>query len=75
MKAELGPLKTPDDAMRRLDTLNLWITAGLLSGSAGSAACRSIEIWLRGHESKLTQHVVEDLAREVKRLKKALRVA
>ncbi len=51
--AELGPLKTVQDAMRRLERLNIWISAGLLTGSQGGAAVRSIEVWLKGHESRL----------------------
>ncbi len=73
MEAELGPLETVEDAMRRLDRLNLWISAALLTGSQGGAAVRSIEVWLRGHESRLTEKVVEELAVEVKRLKSELR--
>ena len=73
VEAELGPLETVADAMRRLDRLNLWISAGMLSGSQGGAAVRSIEVWLRGHESRLTEKVVEELAVEVKRLKSELR--
>ncbi len=72
VEAELGPLETIQDAMRRLDRLNLWISAGMLSGSQGSAAVRSIEVWLRGHESRLTEKVVEELAGEVHRLKSEL---
>ncbi len=69
VETELGQLETPEDAMRRLDRLGLWITAGMLSGSAGSAAVRSVEVWLRGHESKLTERVVEELQADVSRLK------
>ena len=69
VERELGPLDTVDDAMRRLDRLGLWITAGMLTGSAGSAAVRSVEVWLRGHESKMTQEVVEALKADVARLK------
>ena len=58
--------------MRRLDRLNLWISAGLLTGSQGGAAVRSIEVWLRGHESRLTEKVVEELAGEVMHLKAEL---
>lgn len=72
VEAELGTLETVQDAMRRLDRLNLWISAGLLTGSQGGAAVRSIEVWLRGHESRLTEKVVEELAVEVKRLKSEL---
>ncbi len=58
--------------MRRLDRLGLWIAAGMLTGSAGSAAVRSIEVWLRGHESQLTERVVEELQSDVTRLKAQL---
>ncbi len=61
VREELGLLESVDDAMRRLDRLNVWIASGFLTGSAGSAASRCLEIWLRGHESKLTQQVVEEL--------------
>ena len=72
VERELGSLESVEDAMRRLDRLNLWISAGMLSGSQGSAAVRSIEVWLRGHESRLTEKVVEELAGEVHRLKSEL---
>ena len=70
--AELGPLETVDDAMRRLDRLNVWIASGFLTGSAGSAASRCLEIWLRGHETRLTERVVEELQADVERLKAEL---
>ena len=44
----------------------------MLTGSAGSAAVRSIEVWLRGHESQLTERVVEELQADVARLKAEL---
>lgn len=72
VEAELGPLETVQDAMRRLDRLNLWISAGMLSGSQGSAAVRSIEVWLRGHETRLTEKVVEELSAEVQHIKNEL---
>lgn len=59
--------------MQRLDRLGLWITAGMLTGSAGSAAVRSVEVWLRGHESRLTEQVVEELSGELQRVKAELR--
>ncbi len=72
VEAELGTLETVQDAMRRLDRLNLWISAGLLTGSQGGAAVRSIEVWLRGHESRLTERVVEEIQADVKRLRAEL---
>ena len=70
--SELGPLETVQDAMRRLDRLNIWIASGLLSGSQGSASVRAVEVWLRGHETRLTERVVEELSGEVQRLKTEL---
>ena len=49
--------------------VNLWIAAGMLSGSQGSAGVRAIEVWLRGHETRLTEKVIEELGGEVRRLK------
>ena len=72
VERELGALECVEDAMRRLDRLGLWIAAGMLTGSAGSAAVRSIEVWLRGHESQLTERVVEELQKDVTRLKAQL---
>ena len=70
---ELGRLETVEDAMRRLDRLNTRIAAGLLSGSQGGAAVRSIEVWLRGHESKLTACVVDELQGDIERLKAGIK--
>ena len=79
VEAELGPLETVEDAMRRLDKLNVWIASGLLSGSQGSASVRAVEVWLKGREARLTERIVEELHDEVERLKahiatKAVRV-
>ncbi len=73
VERELPPLDSVDSAMQRLDRLGLWITAGMLTGSAGSAAVRSVEVWLRGHESRLTEQVVEELSGELQRVKAELR--
>ncbi len=73
VERELPLLDSVDSAMQRLDRLGLWITAGMLTGSAGSAAVRSVEVWLRGHESRLTEQVVEELSGELQRVKAELR--
>ncbi len=72
VERELGQLASVEDAMRRLDRLNVWIASGLLSGSQGSAAVRAVEVWLRGHESRLTEQVVEELTSDVRRLQTEL---
>ena len=64
-----GELQTLDDAQRRLERIGVWAAAGLLAGSVAGAAVRSIEVWLRAHESKLTEAVVEELKADVDRIK------
>ena len=64
-----GPLETIEDAQRRLERLGVWSAAGLLAGSVAGAAVRSVEVWIRAHESQLTRDVVEELKHEVTRLK------
>jgi hypothetical protein len=61
VEAELGPLESLEDAMRRLERLGIWIAAGMLPGAAGSASCRSVEVWVRAHESRLTREVIDSL--------------
>lgn len=73
VEQELPPLESLESAMLRLDRVGLWAAAGMLTGSVASAVVRSVEVWIRGHESKLTREVVEDLRGETARLKAALR--
>ncbi len=73
VERELPPLDSLDSAMLRLDRIGLWAVAGMLSGSVAGAVVRSVEVWIRGHESKLTREVVEDVKNEVARLKAALK--
>jgi hypothetical protein len=44
-----------------------------MSGSVAGAAVRSVDVWLKAHESKLTREVVEDIKGEVARLKADLK--
>ena len=60
--------------VRRLERLGVWSAAGFLSGSVAGAAVRSVEVWLKAHESRLTERVVDELTSDVKRLKGELRV-
>jgi hypothetical protein len=69
-----GPLDRLEDAQRRLERLGVWSAAGFLSGSVAGAAVRSVEVWLKAHESRLTERVVDELTSDVKRLKGELRV-
>ncbi|UCG87927.1 MAG: hypothetical protein JSW71_05120, partial [Gemmatimonadota bacterium] len=69
VEAAFGPLETIEDAQRRLERLGVWAAAGMLAGTVAGAAVRSVEVWLKAHESRLTQDVVESLKKEVDRLK------
>ena len=69
VETAFGMLDSLEDAQRRLERLGVWAAAGLLPGSVAGAACRSVEIWIRASESKLTREVVEELKAEVARLK------
>ena len=73
VQQELGRLETIEDAQRRLDLIGVWSLAGMLPGAVAGAAVRSVEVWIRAHESKLTREVVEDLKGEVDRLKRELK--
>ncbi len=52
VETELGPLATIDDAMRRLDKLNVWIASGLLTANQGSASVRAVQVWIRSYQSR-----------------------
>ena len=73
VELELPPLTDIESAMQRLDVVCKWALAGMIHGAIASAAVRSVEVWLRGHESKLTQHVIDQLTADVKRLKAGLK--
>ena len=68
VEAELGALVTLEDAQHRLDKIGLWALAGLLAGSVAGSAVRSVEVWVRTHESRLTQEVVTDLRQRLDEL-------
>lgn len=57
----LGALDTLEDASRWLRQIGIWAAAGKLSGAVANACVRSVEVWLKAHESKLTRQVVDDL--------------
>ena len=73
VEAAFGPLEAIADAQRRLERLGVWAAAGLLTGSVAGAAVRSVEVWLKAHESRLTENVVDELTGQLKRLKDELR--
>lgn len=73
VEAAFGQLDTVEDAMRRLERLGVWASAGLLAGSVGGVAVRSVEVWLKAHESQLTETVVNELRGRLDELEGQLR--
>lgn len=65
VEAQLGELATLEDAMRWLRQIGLWCAAGMLAGSVASACNRSVEVWVRAHESRLTREVVDQLRKRL----------
>jgi len=61
VEAELGELNSIEDAQRWLRTIAMWTAAGMLTGAAGNVCVRSVEVWVKANESKLTREVVESL--------------
>jgi hypothetical protein len=71
--AALPPLVTLEDAKHRLDQLGRWIAGGMLSGTQGMGAVRSVEAWCRAFESemdrqalKAAEHRISELEGELK---------
>ena len=73
VEAELPPLTDLESAMRRLDIVARWALAGLVPGAIASAAVRSCEVWIRGHDAKLTREVVDQLRGRLEELEGQLR--
>ena len=73
VEQELGQLETVDDAMRRPDRICLWALGGLLPCVVANASVRSVEVWLKASESKLTEKVVEELQADLERVKRELK--
>ncbi len=69
----LGALDTLEDAGRWLRQIGIWAAAGKLSGAVANACVRSVEVWLKTHESKLTRQVVDDLKGRLAELEGQLR--
>ena len=70
--SELGALETPEDALRRLDLVTRWGSAGLLSGSVMHAAVQACRVFLdhvhnrRGETITALQDRVKELEAELK---------
>lgn len=63
-----GSLGSLEDAERRLERIGVWAVAGMLPGSVAGAAVRSIEVWIKANESKLSREIVEGLRKRLDEL-------
>lgn len=73
--AELTPLKTYEDAKERLDIIARAAMSGVLDDKACNAAIRAISEWVKTTSEEATKHVVEDLAKELARVKRQIGAA
>lgn len=65
VEAELGSLDSLEDAQRWLRMIALWTAAGMLTGAAGNVCVRSVEVWLKGAEAKLSREITTELRRRL----------
>lgn len=70
---ELPPLTDLDSAKHRLDRIGIWAAAGLVPGTVAGAVVRSVEVWIKAHESELTNRVVDELKGDLARLRRELK--
>lgn len=75
VEREMGPLQSVDDAKRRLERLGVWCAAGLLPGSVGGAAVRSVAEWVRAHEIGVLEKQAEVLAERVEEMDRERKAA
>ena len=73
VEQELGKLQTLEDAERWLRIVGSWAAAGMLPGAVASACVRSVEVFVRAHEAKVTRKLVEELQRKIAAHEAALR--
>lgn len=73
VEQELGPLTDLESAMHRLDRVGIWTLAKLVTGTSSNSVVRSVEVWLKAHESELTNKVVDELKGDLARLRRELK--
>jgi len=69
---ELPPLETHEDGKAWLEIVGRAVACGRMREAAGQCVIRAVEGWLKAEGERLTAVVVEDLKREVDRLKEEL---
>ena len=70
---ELGALDSLEDATRWLRQVALWGASGLIHGTVLHGLVRAVEVWVRTHESKLTEQVVNNLRKRLEELEGQLK--
>jgi len=73
VETELGALASLEDAERWLRTIGTWAAAGMLPGAVASACVRSVEVFVRAQEAKVTRKLVEETQRKIAALEAQLR--
>jgi len=72
IESRLPKLDSVKHAKRRLEIVGNWAAAGLLSGSAAGACVRSVEVWLKLHDSELDREHIKALEERIKELEAEL---
>ena len=73
VEAELGVLTSLQDAQRWLQRLCLWGAGGLLPGAVLGSCVRSVDVWVRAHESRLTGELVNGIRDRIEELEMQMR--
>ena len=73
VQVELGALASLDDAARWLRVIAGWALAGLVPGTVANASVRAVDVWLRQHETRLTEHIVGELRGRLEHLEAELK--
>ena len=73
--ADLHPLRTPDDALVRLEQIGRLVVSGVIPGTAGMAATSSVKAWLDAHRDMQTRQLVRELQGRIRELERELATA
>lgn len=75
LDALLTPLESPADAKRRLEVIQRLVLEQQITTAMGSAATRTVEIWLRAEISQLDREKIKELEGKVHELMTELKKA
>lgn len=72
---ELGPLETPEDARRWLETVGEAVASGRLSDKDGRTVTQAVQVFLRAYDVGQLLERVKELEGRLQELKKVRRVS